>query len=131
MANLNYSPTVLLIDEHFDDVCLTETWLEEKGYHVRKAATVFDAVEEMTDITLDSRPSMVLFNSTQSSEFCSETMQFLHEIGEMRGVPIVTLTNQKANAFTQDAENFVIVDDLSKLSLLLSRLVPTSYAKAA
>jgi hypothetical protein len=58
-------------------------------------------------------------------------MQFLHEIGEMRGVPIVTLTNQKANAFTQDAENFVIVDDLSKLSLLLSRLVPTSYAKAA
>lgn len=130
MTLQNFSPTVLLLDESIDESYSVKSWLETRGYNVRETNDVYDALEEMTDMTLEVRPSMILLNSYLSIQDSSWVMNSLQEIARERDVPIVSLrTNDNSEILAEMDEQFVQVDSFDSLKPLMQTLLPI-YAKA-
>lgn len=125
MALTNFHPTVLLIDELNKDCLLMTSWLETNGYNVRQANHIYDALEEVTDITLEQRPSMILLNSYSSSQDCLWVMDTLHEFSEKRAVPIVSLSalNDENDSVYSD-DNYLQVENFDLLKPLMKTLLP-------
>jgi len=127
------NPTVLLLDEAVNcDGSLTKTWLEKNGCQVRQIDSVFDAIELITDITSDCRPSFVLMNSGESTGDSAETMQMLHDLSDSHELPIYAIaSNESRNFEAQNSEFSNLIEDLESLRPLISNLQAASYAKAA
>ncbi|MEP6923776.1 MAG: hypothetical protein ABI954_04880 [Pyrinomonadaceae bacterium] len=110
-----------------------KSWFETNGYNVRETNDIYDAFEEMTDITLELRPSMILLNSYLSSQDCSWVMSSLHQFVAEHDIPFVYLSAQdeKNNPLNTD-EYFAQVENFDSLKPLMQTLVPVySQARAA
>lgn len=133
MVLTNFSPTVLLIDELGADCYSMKSWFETNGYNVREAKDVYNILEEMTDMTLELRPSMILLNSYLSVQDCSWVMTSLREFVAAHEVPIVSLSARegKSNSLDTD-EHFVQIENFDSLKHLMQTLLPVySQARAA
>lgn len=128
----NFSPTVLLVDELGNDCCLMKVWLESNGYNVHEAMSVYDALEEMTDITLEQMPSMILLNSYMSPDESAWLMESLQEAAQGHDIPIVALAALDSKKKANDDEYFMQIENFDSLKPLMKTLLPVySQARAA
>ena len=124
------SPTVLLVDNLKNDVCLTRSWLLTNGFNVREVANVWDALDDATDFTGAARPAMILLNNALSKQDCQFVLDSLQEFTTLQHIPIVALANHETDAGNAD-EFFVQIENLEMLkSLLDSRLTVYPVAPA-
>jgi len=133
MTLTNLSPTIVLVDELDKDRCSIKLWLETNGYNVREVSEIYDAFEEMTDITLEQRPSMILLNSYSSAQDCLWVIDSLCEFAGEQPVPIVALSeSNNINSLAVTNEHFVQVQDFDSLKPLMQSLLPVHWqARAA
>lgn len=132
---INSSPTVLLVDELGNDCCLMKLWLETNGYQVKESLSVCDALDDMTDITLGTIPSMILLNSYTSSDECVWMIESLNAAAQTLDIPIVALATHESgdNSNAADDEYFMQVENFNSLKPLMQTLLPvySEQARAA
>ena len=127
------NPTVLLLNETVNcDGDSAKMWLENSGCQVFQIDSVFDAIEVITDITSDYRPSFVLMNSDNSSNDCAETMQLLHDLSDSHELPIYAIASDiNSNSEKPETEFSTLIRDIESLRPMINNLLGASYAKAA
>lgn len=125
MALTNLSPVVVLVDELENGGDTIKSWLEDNGYHVRKVAEIYDALEEVTDITLERRPSMILLNSYLSAQDCSWIIDSLYASAREQYFPIISLSEiNDRNVLTGIEEHFIRVENFDLLKPLMQTFLP-------
>ena len=130
MDSKNISPTVLLIEE-LDNDYSPKTWLEDNGYNVREASNVYEAFEEITDFTLEHRPSLILLNSKLPFAERTKTMHYLHEFADEVELPIVGLKPHEAKNEKKADDEFVHVENFDLLKPLINSLISNSLSNNA
>lgn len=120
-----FVPTVLLLDEAGRKTT-TKRWLEKRGYNVEQVDCVSDAIENTTDYTLGTRPSMILLNFGQAAEISAEKLRLLQDITDFEDVPLVALSDSPQ----KDGE-MLTIENLEALQPLMNNLLAKTFAKAA
>lgn len=125
MTLMSSSPTVLLVDESGNDNYLMRSWFETNGYDFRQANDVYDAFEELTDMTLEKQPSMILLNSCSADASRSWLMDSLQEFASKKNLAIINLTaNNHKKPFENSDNQFIELEDFESLKPLMQNFLP-------
>ncbi len=125
MTVTNLSPTIVLVDELGNNDKTAKLWLETKGYNVREVDEIYDVLEEVTDITLEQRPQMILLHSRLSDQDCSWVVNSLSEVLGEQNISIVSFSNIKNGEFlTKSNVNLVEVESFDSLKPLMQTILP-------
>lgn len=121
-----FVPTVLLLDEAGRKTT-TKRWLQKRGYNVKQVDCVSDAIENTTDYTLGTRPSMILLNFGQANEICADNLRLLQDITDFEDLPLVALSDSPQ----EGGGKMLTIENLEALQPLMNNLLAKTYAKAA
>lgn len=94
----SYAPVVVVVDrEETPDGAAAREWVEQSEYNSCEAHDVFEAIEEMADITMPFRPEVIMLDADcceQEAETVKETLDAIHT----SEVPVFTVSNARINA---------------------------------
>src|SRR6476469_2889225 len=77
-----YAPVVLVVDREIsDDAAAAKQWVEDSPYNSCEAHDVFEALEEMSDLTMPYRPDVIVLDADcceEEAEDVKNTLDAIH-----------------------------------------------------
>lgn len=123
-------PVIVLMDrETSGDRDTVREWFENSRFSTCEAADVFEALEELSDFTTESRPDVVLLEV----DSCEDDFQLVHDTIEPSGadqMPILALS-PKPTGLEYRAANGCFLGSLRQVATHLDKLIPASQKHQA
>jgi len=90
--NQKHTPVIVLMDkETAGEHSQIRRWLEDSRFATFEASNVFDALEQLSDFTIKSRPDVVLVDV----ECCDDEMPIMKNVSEL---PVVSVKSRSKGA---------------------------------
>jgi CheY-like chemotaxis protein len=110
------TPVIVLMDkETSGDQAMIRQWFENSRFSTCEASNVFEALEQLSDFTIKTRPDVVLLDV----DCCEQELPFVREVSDL---PVMALSG-KTKGKAKKAENFYQAS-FGQVVSRLNRLIP-------
>ena len=114
--NQQHTPVIVLIDKQSSgERTEIREWLENSRFSTFEATNVFEALEQLSDFTIESRPDVVLLDV----DCCDSELQIVENVSAM---PVVTVSHSGLSKVNGIGKYFRA--DLGKMANRLDELIP-------
>lgn len=109
-------PVIVLLDKQASgERTEIREWFEHSRFSTCEATDVFEALEQLSDFTIETRPDVVLLNV----DCCDDELSIVENVSDM---PVVTITNsQRAN---DNLAGKYFDDNIGRMASQLDKLIP-------
>jgi len=73
-----YSPVVVMVEREKADGEAAREWVEQSPYTSCEAHDVFEAIEEMADVTMPYRPDVIVLDADRPDAEVLHTLEVVH-----------------------------------------------------
>ena len=109
-------PVIVLMDnESSDDLAMIRQWFENSRFATCESSNLFEALEELSDFTIRTRPDVVLLDV----DCCEDQLPIVREVSDL---PVVALSRKHAKKGTA-ADKFCHAN-FGQVVSHLNRLIP-------
>ena len=102
---VNHQSVILLVEECSKENVLIKDWLESNNFSTREATNVYDALDEISDFTVDHCPDVFMLPvSSPANDFATieELVQIYSESGD---ILVTTFSDADGVGVNRDAFN--------------------------
>ena len=112
-------PVIVLMDkETSSDHSTIRQWFEDSRFSTFEASNVFEALEEISDFTIECRPDVVLVDV----DSCEENLPVVRNMTGVDGFPVLALSGQSQRTSSSTAKYFH--GSLGQMASQLDKLIP-------
>lgn len=118
-----YSPVVVMVErEDSGDGQAAREWVEQSAYNSCEAQDVFEAIEEMSDFTMEFRPDVIVLDADCCEAEAETVMHTLEEI-QLNEVPIPVLAVSESSIHTTGGGHYEVTPEElpDQLEMLISQ----------
>jgi len=109
-------PVIVLMDkETSGDRTMIRQWFEDSRFDTLEASNVFEALEEISDFTVKSRPDVVLLDV----DSCEKNLPLVANMAAINDLPVVTFSKSKAAGSGKYFQS-----ELGQIASQLDKLIP-------
>lgn len=93
-------PVIVLMDkDSSNDQAMIRQWFEDSRFATCEVSNVFDALEQLSDFTIKSRPDVVLLDV----DSCEDELPLLREVSDL---PVMALSGKAASRNSSGAKSY-------------------------
>jgi DNA-binding response OmpR family regulator len=112
-------PVIVLMDkETSGEHSQIRTWLEHSRFSTFEASNVFEAFEEISDFTIESRPDVVLVDV----DSCEDDLPIVRNIAAMSDLSVMALSGKSASDSAGPGKYFH--SSFGQMASQLDKLIP-------
>ena len=119
----DYQPSVLFIDELCGTKNLTRNWLQKNGCTVQEVKSLFEAMEEISDFTVEHRHDVVLLNADLFNRNFADIIEMFHGSLGATELPIFALAEENSQLSLHDGKKSYSAGNYLQLKELLNTFV--------
>ena len=114
--NQKHVPVIVLLDKQVSgDRTEIREWFEHSRFSMCEATDVFEAIEQLSDFTLETRPDVVLLNV----DCCEDEVLLMTNVSDL---PVVTVSNDAKGK--SNITNKYFHANIGKMASQLDKLIP-------
>lgn len=112
-------PVIVLMDkETLTDHSMIRQWFEDSRFSTFEASNVFEALEEISDFTIECRPDVVLVDV----DSCEENLPVVRNMTGVDGFPVLAFSGRNRRPTTSTGNYFQA--SLGQMESQLDKLIP-------